>query len=114
MTVRRCAAQPHVDNARKDVPLDSTGHIGAVLVLNARDGACQRVARRLNPLHNEKTGNYGMKMPPDAQIVEVPTPIGSISFLSANFVHEVLDDEDRLCLSVHLARLPSGRIVYYS
>jgi hypothetical protein len=110
--VRGGVALPHHDEAGRHAGLESIGHIGVVLILDAMAGAYQRVwPVKLEP-HDEET--YPMEEPVGVPHLDVPTPVGSISFLSAVYRHKVQDDDRRLTVAIHVSLHPSGRPMVYA
>lgn len=112
--IRSGEAKRHVDNATWDVPIEADGHIGAVLILNSAPGAKQRVYRAQLSAPIEATGNYDLDQPKDVAVVDLPSTTGSLSLVSAPFVHEVIDHADRLTLAIHVIRTPMGSYRYYA
>jgi hypothetical protein len=116
--VRRGAPLAHFDFAQYDVGFNAAGHIGIVLVLDAGPGALQR-AWNYQPEPDEE-GNYDtfdyMLDPRLTGFIDIPTPVGCLSLLSARYIHEVRDMPDKRCtLAAHLAWLPDGdRWVIYA
>jgi hypothetical protein len=110
--VRGGVAQAHHDEAGKHAGLESIGHIGLVLVLDAMPGAHQRVwPVALEPGDLE---SYPMPEPKDCQHIVVPTPVGSVSAINATRRHDVKDDERRLTVAIHVSLHPSGRLDVYA
>ena len=112
--VRTGAAKPHFDNAAFDVPMEIVGHIGAVLVLDGRSDAVQRVYRMRLTDPIEAAGNYDIPVPADTPYVDLPSPPGTVSFLPATWIHAVHDGPQRLTVALHLAVTRSGTVYYYS
>jgi hypothetical protein len=114
----RCGVpRPHSDNASVDLPYEITGHMGVVLVLNAAPGAVQRVHRTTLTAPIERgaqAGNYDLSVPPGTEFIDIPSTAGFVNFLSARFVHEVIDDAERLTLAIHVVRKKNGDLVYFA
>jgi hypothetical protein len=110
--VRGGVALPHHDEAGRHAGLESLGHIGVVLVLDAMQGAYQRIwPVKLEP-NDEET--YPMDEPVGVPYLDIPTPVGSVSFLSAVYRHKVQDDDRRLTVAIHVSLHPSGQLVVYA
>ena len=116
--VRTGAAKAHWDYAKDDVGLNAIGHIGVVLVLSTGDDPIQRVWDYQAEPDDE--GNYdsfdlclNKQLTPS---LDLETPVGSLCFLSARYLHEILDDPDGRCtLACHIAWLEDGdRWVVYA